>query len=64
MDSTTVSIIVSIVTSFLAFLLAFWLYNWVKRQPSSNAKIEEISGYIRKGAATFLNKEYLVLFKF
>ena len=64
MDSTTVSIIISIVTSFLAFLLAFWLYNWVKKQPSSNVKIAEISGYIQKGAATFLNKEYTVLFKF
>ncbi len=60
----TVSIIISIVISFIAFGLAFWLYGWVKKQPSSNARITEISGYIKKGAATFLNKEYLVLAKF
>lgn len=63
MDST-VFIIISIVTSFLAFGLAFWLYGWVKKQPSSNVRIAEVSGYIQKGAATFLNKEYSVLAKF
>lgn len=63
MDST-VFIIISIITSFIAFGLAAWFYSWVKKQPSSNARIAEVSGYIRQGAATFLNKEYTVLAKF
>lgn len=62
--SSTTFIIISIAVSFLAFGLAFWLNGWVKKQPSSNARIAEVSGYIRKGAATFLNKEYAVLTKF
>lgn len=62
--SSTAFIVISIVISILAFCLAFWLFHWVKKQPSSNARIAEISGYIRQGAATFLRKEYGVLAKF
>ena len=51
----------AIVISFLAFAFAGWLYLWVKKQPSTNARIAEVSGYIRKGANTFLNQEYRVL---
>jgi K(+)-stimulated pyrophosphate-energized sodium pump len=62
--SLNVFMIVSIVVTLVAFVFAWWLYTWVKKQPSENKRIEEISGYIRKGAATFLNKEYRVLAKF
>ncbi len=55
---------VSIGIAALAFVFAFWLYRWVKKQPSENKRIAEISEYIRKGAGTFLNKEYRVLAKF
>ncbi len=54
----------SVVIAALAFLFAWWLYNWVKKQPSENKRIEEVSGYIRKGANTFLGQEYRVLAKF
>lgn len=54
----------SILVSCVAFVFAFWLYRWVSKQPSSNRRIAEIGGYICKGAATFLNKEYTVLAKF
>lgn len=64
MDLNKIFIIVSIIVSFVAFLFAFWLYRWVNKQPSSNTRIAEVGGYIRKGAATFLNKEYSVLAKF
>lgn len=57
-------LIVSIGVSLLAFLFAYYLFLWVKKQPSENKRIEEIGGYIRKGASTFLNKEYSVLAKF
>ncbi|MDR0817723.1 MAG: sodium-translocating pyrophosphatase [Clostridiales Family XIII bacterium] len=57
-------IVISVIVSFLAVLFAAYLYRWVKKQPSSNARIEEIGGYIRSGANVFLKKEYLVLAKF
>ena len=56
--------IVSIVISFLAFGAALWLYRWVVNQPSSNQKVAEIAGLIRKGANTFLAKEYRTLIWF
>lgn len=60
----TIILISSIVVSVLAFLLALGLYYWVKKQPSSNAKIAKVGGYIRAGANTFLKREYIVLAKF
>lgn len=59
-----VFLIASLVISVLAFLFAWWLFIWVKKQPAKNKKIKEIGGYIRKGAAAFLNKEYLILARF
>ena len=57
-------LILSIGISVLAFVFAYVLFLWVKKQPSENKRIAEIGGYIRKGATTFLNKEYSVLAKF
>ena len=54
----------AILVAFLALGFAAWLYTWVKAQPSSNARIAEIGEYIRKGANTFLKREYLVLARF
>ncbi|MFV0411877.1 MAG: sodium-translocating pyrophosphatase [Oscillospiraceae bacterium] len=62
--SPTAFLWVSILVSFIAFAFAFWLYGWVKKQPSSNERIAEVGEYIRKGANTFLRKEYTVLAKF
>lgn len=56
--------IASLVISLLAFGVAFWLYKWVEKQPSSNAKIAEVSKLIRNGANTFLSKEFRTLAKF
>ncbi|HHV60164.1 MAG TPA: sodium-translocating pyrophosphatase [Clostridiaceae bacterium] len=56
--------VIAILISFLALGVAAWLYTWVKAQPSSNARIAEIGEYIRKGANTFLKREYLVLTRF
>jgi len=56
--------IASLVISLLAFGAAFWLYKWVEKQPSSNAKIAEVSKLIRNGANTFLAKEYRTLTRF
>lgn len=64
MSNLDLFLIISILVSALAFCFAAWLYRWVAAQPSSNERVEEIGGYIRKGAKTFLRKEYLVLAKF
>ena len=57
-------LIAAIAIALLAFAFASWLYVWVNKQPSSNEKIAKIGGFIRKGANTFLRREYLVLTKF
>ncbi len=64
MSNLDLFLIISILVSALAFGFAAWLYRWVAAQPSSNERVEEIGSYIRKGANTFLRKEYLVLAKF
>lgn len=56
--------IFAILVAFLALGFAAWLYTWVKAQPSSNKRIAEIGEYIRKGANTFLRREYVVLARF
>lgn len=57
-------LIISVLVSVLAFVFAVWLYRWVNSLPATNKRVEEIGGYIRKGANTFLRKEYIVLTKF
>jgi K(+)-stimulated pyrophosphate-energized sodium pump len=60
----TLSIIFSIIISLVAFLLAGWLYLWIKKQDSTNQKINTISDLIKSGANTFMRKEYAILAKF
>lgn len=55
---------VSILIALLSFAFAAWLYGWVKKQPVSNERIIQVGGLIRRGANTFLAKEYMVLAKF
>ena len=57
-------LVVSAVVALMSFLFAAWLYKWVLAQPAKNKRIEEVGGYIQKGAHTFLAKEYSVLAKF
>ncbi len=56
--------VASIVIAVLAFGAALWLFHWVKSQPSSNARIKEVGELIKKGANTFLAKEYTTLLRF
>ena len=53
--------IVAILVSVLALGVAAWLYTWVKSQPSSNAEVARVGDLIRKGANTFLGREYRIL---
>ena len=64
MDNLNLFLILSIVVAILAFGFALWLYFWIVRQPSSNKKVAEVGSYIRRGANTFLRKEYKILAKF
>ncbi|MGM0555068.1 MAG: sodium-translocating pyrophosphatase [Myxococcota bacterium] len=45
----------------LALLYAFLQAGWVRKQDVGTERMEELSGYIRDGAMTFLTKEYKVL---
>lgn len=62
--TTTITFILSISVSVMAFLVALYFFFWVKKQPSSNETIAKISKYIRRGAYTFLKREYLLLARF
>ncbi|NLV37105.1 MAG: sodium-translocating pyrophosphatase [Clostridiaceae bacterium] len=53
--------VVAILVSILAFGVAAWLYTWVKSQPSSNPEVARIGLLIKKGANTFLGREYKIL---
>lgn len=57
-------VIIAIVVSLLSFLFAAWLFSWVKKRPSKNTRIAEVSALIRGGSYTFLRKEYVALIKF
>ena len=59
--SVDLFIFIAIAVSVLSFVFAAWLYGWVNKQPSENKKIAEIATYIKKGAYTFLRKEYKLL---
>ena len=51
----------SFLTAILAFAFAAYLYLWVKKQPTKNAKIIEVSKLIKEGANTFMRREYKIL---
>ncbi|AEC01654.1 sodium-translocating pyrophosphatase [Parasphaerochaeta coccoides] len=55
---------IALAVSVLSFGVALWLYTWVKSQPSKNSRVETIAELIRRGANTFLRREYVVLAKF
>lgn len=56
--------ILSIIISLASFVVAFVFFKWIMKQPAENAEILRIGQLIKKGARTFLKKEYAVLFKF
>jgi K(+)-stimulated pyrophosphate-energized sodium pump len=50
------------VVGAFALVVAFALYYRVKLLPAGNARMIEISGYIREGSMAFLFREYKILF--
>ncbi len=60
----TVSFVLAVSVSLISFIVAFYFYLWVKKQPSSNETIIRIGALIKKGANTFLRREYTLLARF
>ena len=54
----------SFLTALIAFAFAFYLYLWVRKQKVGNQRIIEVSALIKKGADTFIRREYRILFLF
>jgi K(+)-stimulated pyrophosphate-energized sodium pump len=61
-QNTILSIVILI--SLLTFLFAFRLIRFILKKPAGNEKVQEIAEQIHKGAMTFLNKEYKLMFIF
>ncbi len=53
--------IVAIVVSIAALGVAAYFYRWVKALPTANPEVDRISDLIRKGAFTFIKREYRTL---
>nr|HPM07825.1 sodium/proton-translocating pyrophosphatase [Bacilli bacterium] len=53
--------LIALVVSLLAIGVAVWMALWVKKLKSENAKIAYVSNLIKRGANTFLKREYTIL---
>ncbi len=51
----------AIIVSLLSFGIAAYFYYWVKALPTAEGSLPHITGLIRKGAFTFLSREYRIL---
>ena len=57
-------VLLSFFAVVISFAFAIYLYFWVKRQPSENKRIQEVSALIQAGANTFMRREYGILARF
>jgi K(+)-stimulated pyrophosphate-energized sodium pump len=57
----TTWLIISIATGLLSIGVAVFLYFWVMRQEPGTEKAQEVAGWIREGAQTYLKRLYLAL---
>ncbi len=64
MKGATPFMAISFLVVALAFAFAAYLYVWVKRKPTQNKTIMEVSELIKKGANTFMTREYKILAMF
>ncbi len=64
MKGATPFMAISFLVVALAFAFAAYLYVWVKRKPTQNKTIIEVSELIKKGANTFMTREYKILAMF
>ncbi|MDC7243126.1 MAG: sodium-translocating pyrophosphatase [Sphaerochaetaceae bacterium] len=50
--------------SLLAIIYAFFLYRQMAKNPMGEARVKEISGFIKEGANAFIRKEYTIIVVF
>ncbi len=61
MENLAPFLALSFLTAVLAFAFAAYLYVWVKKKPTVNETIKDVSGLIKEGAKTFMAREYKIL---
>lgn len=49
---------ITLVAAIIGVGFALYQRNWVLQQPTGNAKMNQIAGYIQRGAAAFLQREF------
>lgn len=54
----------AILVSIIAFVFAGFRISSILKKPAGNEKVQEIAEQIHKGAMTFMNKEYKIMFIF
>jgi K(+)-stimulated pyrophosphate-energized sodium pump len=53
--------LIAIAVSLIAIGVAIWMALWVKKLESRNGKIAYVANLIKRGANTFLKREYMIL---
>ena len=54
-------LIVGILSGFVSLAVAFYLFYWVKRQDAGSERAQQVAGWIREGAASYLKRLYTAL---
>jgi len=54
-------LVVGIVSGLISVGVAFYLYFWVMRQDAGSERAQEVAGWIREGAASYLKRLYTAL---
>ncbi len=54
-------LIVGIVSGLISVGVALYLYFWVMRQDAGSEKAQQVAGWIREGAASYLKRLYTAL---
>ena len=52
---------IALAISVISFIVAFYFYRWVEKLPTAEGPLAGIGQLIRKGAFTFLKREYKIL---
>ena len=53
--------LITVGVALAAFGVAAYFFMWVKKMPTENPKLENVSALVRKGAFAFLKREYKIL---
>lgn len=65
MGSTfTTPLVLVIIAALITILYAFLIFHKISKIKINNSKVEDVSSYIRRGAMTFLKREYKIILIF